>query len=1215
MNKYNLNKVLFVMFAFLLLAIIAIPSKLLANSYTVSIVPNCTGTSGTSPQGVSCSSMTMIKFTNAIDTKQERIDVQKVLNKVLSPSPNLTTDGVFGTKTITAIKTFQTQHSLTADGKVGTKTIIALEQAQIDYYNSNNTCANGATNYPTCTTPIAALTWTDELMQNGGFETGSLSGWTTSGTNWKVGFDVSNGSAGCQAGIYCAYASTPSKSSGYIYQDVNLTSYGTSIDQGKAVVTASGYGVSSEYPGQDKAQIKIMFLNSSKGVISTALDSGVIDSVSWWQRSITSYLIPANTRYIRMWGNTYETNYASGNLDSFSVKVGYGGATTSIDTIKPIVTSFTIPITSSSFTIPVTAFTATDDKGVTGYMITNTPTAPLAGASGWSTTAPTLYLSNLTAINTLFAWAKDAAGNVSAYASATTQVNITDITKPTVTAFTIPGTYATTSLPVSIPITTFTATDNSGTVTGYLLTESSTAPAATSITSTTPTISYSFSTAGQKTLYAWAKDGSNNVSLSKSAIVVISQTSLVDTQKPTISAFTLLSSYTTRNVTPSNFNYSDNVGVTGYYLSDSSTTPTLYSTWISISTVPTINFISDGVKTVYVWVRDAAGNISNVFISTTTINTVVADTTKPTITAFSIPTTSSSLTVSISSFTATDNIGVTGYILAESYTTPVPTKDSSWSAGTPSSFTFSSSGTKILYAWVRDLAGNVSNTANSNQVTITIAATVCPAGTTGTYPNCTPINGTGHTYYVATNGSDKTGVGDGSITKPWASWQKGFESLNPGDTLYIRGGNYTAMGSNARGVSISGRSGTTSDPIKVLAYPGETPILDCSGLNSSSSREGIIIENSSYWYIKGLIVENVPDTTSIIGSGWTMSNVSDITLEQCTVRDSANGFILYGGDNILYKNCDSYQNHDQVNGGDLNNGFYSRVYEGQTVAYEGCRAWLNSDDGWDSFVSTSSGGGGTITYNSCWAFENGPWAGGDEGGNGAGFKTGATADNQTSGTLRKITNSLSFDNQGYGFDESQDGTYGNSIQHIFYNNTSYNNSVAYNFRDGAGKNGIFIPDIIKNNISYNDKSITWTGFGNNIVENNSWQIGTVTANDFVNLDSAQAKLSRQTDGSLPYIDFLRPKTTSSFAGIGAFVTAPSVLGVSKHNFTENLKFGSTGNEVMELQKLLSFLGYLKVTPNGTFGGETLKAVKEYQEANGLTPDGIVGLKTRGILNK
>ncbi|WP_419470356.1 LamG-like jellyroll fold domain-containing protein [Candidatus Kuenenia sp.] len=63
----------------------------------------------------------------------------------------------------------------------------------------------------------------------------------------------------------------------------------------------------------------------------------------------------------------------------------------------------------------------------------------------------------------------------------------------------------------------------------------------------------------------------------------------------------------------------DNVGVTGYYLSTSSTTPAASATgWVSVtSTTSYTEDVSytlssgDGTKTVYVWYKDAAGNVSN----------------------------------------------------------------------------------------------------------------------------------------------------------------------------------------------------------------------------------------------------------------------------------------------------------------------------------------------------------------------------------------------------------------------------------------------------------------------------------------------------------------------------------------------------------------------------------------------------------------------------
>ncbi len=76
-----------------------------------------------------------------------------------------------------------------------------------------------------------------------------------------------------------------------------------------------------------------------------------------------------------------------------------------------------------------------------------------------------------------------------------------------------------------------------------------------------------------------------------------------------------------------------------------------------------------------------------------------------------VPVTSNSLTCPFS-ITATDNVGVTGYYFSESPTTP---SLNAFSSILPSSFTFSrakiysTEGFNILYAWVRDAAGNISD--------------------------------------------------------------------------------------------------------------------------------------------------------------------------------------------------------------------------------------------------------------------------------------------------------------------------------------------------------------------------------------------------------------------------------------------------------------------------------------------------------------------------
>lgn len=87
---------------------------------------------------------------------------------------------------------------------------------------------------------------------------------------------------------------------------------------------------------------------------------------------------------------------------------------------------------------------------------------------------------------------------------------------------------------------------------------------------------------------------------------------------------------------------------------------------------------------------------------------VINDT--PTITAFTLPVSSSSLTVTISNLTAIDNVAVTGYCLAESNSN----SDCSWTSIVPSSYTFKSTGEKTLYAFVSDSDGNISASVSAS---------------------------------------------------------------------------------------------------------------------------------------------------------------------------------------------------------------------------------------------------------------------------------------------------------------------------------------------------------------------------------------------------------------------------------------------------------------------------------------------------------------------
>jgi len=415
--------------------------------------------------------------------------------------------------------------------------------------------------------------------------------------------------------------------------------------------------------------------------------------------------------------------WAKDGAGNVSAPASRGVTITLPDTTAPVVSGFVIPATATSLTVPITTFTATDAVGVTGFLVTESSAIPAVTASGWSATPQASYTFTTAGAKTLYAWAKDAAGNVSAPATGAVTLTLADTAPPVVSGFAIPA--ASTSL--TVPITTLTATDNTA-VTGYLVKETATVPSASAAGwSGSAPASYTFGSAGTKTLYAWAKDGAGNVSAPQSATTTVT---LPDTTAPVVTGFTIPSGYNALTVPILTFTATDDVGVTAYLVTEASAAPSANASGWSTAAPTSYTFGSEGNKTLYGWAKDAAGHVSTSVSASTTI--VLSDSTPPVVTSFDLPASSSSLTVTIASFTATDNVGVAGYLVTE--TSAAPTASATgWLANAPKSYTFGSAGTKALYAWAKDGAGNVS-AAKSDTVTIAVSDRTAPVVTSFAVP-------------------------------------------------------------------------------------------------------------------------------------------------------------------------------------------------------------------------------------------------------------------------------------------------------------------------------------------------------------------------------------------------------------------------------------------------------------------------------------------------
>ena len=208
--------------------------------------------------------------------------------------------------------------------------------------------------------------------------------------------------------------------------------------------------------------------------------------------------------------------------------------------------------------------------------------------------------------------------------------------------------------------------------------------------------------------------------------------------------------------------------------------------------------------------------LESTYSNVVAVTITLPDTSAPMVAVFTIPSSASSLTVPITTFTANDNVGVTGYLLTQSKTTIPVLTDTGWTATAPASFTFSRAGSNLLYAWVKDAAGNISN-GIGRSVTITLPDSIPP-----TIKFSTPTGGTivSGGVTIATTASDNIGVTrvelyiNGMLTKS--------STVTPvsyiWDTTTLSSGSYTV---STKAYDAAGNMGQST--IQVMVNNDKTP--------------------------------------------------------------------------------------------------------------------------------------------------------------------------------------------------------------------------------------------------------------------------------------------------------------------------------------------------------------------------------------------------------
>jgi hypothetical protein len=399
-------------------------------------------------------------------------------------------------------------------------------------------------------------------------------------------------------------------------------------------------------------------------------------------------------------------------------------------------------------------------------------------------------------------------------------------------------------------------------------------------------------------------------------------------------------------------------------------------------------------------------------------------------------------------------------------------------------------------------------------------------------------------YYVAVPpaGNDADA---GTMDAPFASIAKAQSVAAPGDTVYFKDGTYsytagvntcTSQTDTVNAIVLN-KSGTAGNLIHYVAAAGATPVFDFSKMKDDCRVKAFDV-TGSYIHIKGLTVTGAPQNNDKNHESWGVWNSgSNNVFEQIDAHHNMGpGIFIQNGANNLVLNCDSHHNYDPMtsNGaGQSADGFGCHISAGNKGnVFRGCRAWWNSDDGYD-FINADE----VCTIENSWAWYHGylpDTMTSVSAGNGNGIKAGGYGATYVANAPQHVVrNCLSVFNKSAGFYANH-----HPDSPIFYNNTSYSNNPDFNMLGIDSGGGSSTVGVYRNNIAL--AGSLFSNRTNADEASNSWTIMGVTVStaDFQNVAVTGLDAPRQPDGSLPVLPNFHLAAGSDLVDKGVDVGLP-----------------------------------------------------------------------------